>query len=95
MQDDFQGNFWSGKAGLIWNMSSPFPPRALSVFFLRLLHVTPPMLFQYSRSQARVKEEGFDGCQSQSNPATLIVIDYMSDFDVDQAFRVHSFDWQK
>jgi len=53
------------------------------------------MLFQYSRSQARVKEEGFDGLASQSNPATLIVIDYMSDFDVDQAFRVHSFDWQK
>jgi len=53
------------------------------------------MLFQYSRSQARVKEEGFDGLASQSNPAILVVIDCMSDFDVDQAFRVHSFDWQK
>ena len=76
-------------------MSSSFPPRALSdFFFVRLLHVTLPMVFQYSRSPARVKEEGFDGLASQSNPA-ILVIDCMSDFDVDQAFRVHSFDWQK
>jgi len=57
---------------------------------VRLLHVTLPMLFQYSWSQAWVKEEGFDGLASQSNPAILVVIDCMSDFDVDQAFRVHS-----